>query len=675
MLRQYPSGPKFYFQPSCSKHLLRMHQMASTTLPTSHLRRTCSAMGPEQRALINQRLALMNREDLYVIVVVLVVSSTGRTCVLTYCYASDGMLKRNGEETCLQVAASHGKAKVTADMGAVDQLAAAGSIPKSKARHSKWPQHSPGPHRLVRGINQGGIADESAKTYTGSSWRSMLKRNPEETSQYSAASFGIAQVISVRESGGFSENPLSTNGCKIRDGLSLTVNIKDLLAARNGIRFHLGTQRASYGSLSDVSLVGTNDPFPAVARMEVSDTATDALTRQLQHLHAFCKCWRLLQGTHTRGRRPAEGFGQTAALLATCITGRTCVLTYCYASDGVLKRNGEETCLQIAASHCNAKVTADLGAVDQLAAAGSIPKGAARHSKWPQHPPGPHRLVRGVNQAVLLMNREDLYGILVAQVVSNTRCTTVLAYDFTDDCMLRRNPEVTSQYIAASFGVAQVVSVRESAGFSENPLSTNGCKIRDGLSLTVNIKDLLAARNGIRFHLGTQRASYGSLSDVSLVGTNDPFPAVARMEVSDTATDALTRQLQRLHAFCKCWRLLQGTHTRGRRPAEGFGQTAALLATWQRASVLINREGLYVIAAVLGVSTPGCACVLTYSFTKYSFTNYNELKRNAEEMRQYIPARSSVTPTCAPTRGTPVSPCRLLEIVVLKRPLAQSHRH
>ncbi|KAL1475872.1 hypothetical protein MTO96_019096 [Rhipicephalus appendiculatus] len=151
MLRQYPSGPKFYFQPSCSKHLCRM---ASTTLPTSPLRRTCSATDPELRALINQRLALMNREDLYVIVVALVVSSTGRTCVLTYCYASDGMLNRNGEETYVQIAASHGNAKVTVDLHAMDQLAAAGGIPKGDARHSKWPQHLPGPHRFVRGVNQ-----------------------------------------------------------------------------------------------------------------------------------------------------------------------------------------------------------------------------------------------------------------------------------------------------------------------------------------------------------------------------------------------------------------------------------------------------------------------------------------------------------------------------------------
>lgn len=53
--------------------------------------------------------------------------------------------------------------------------------------------------------------------------------------------------------------------------------------------------------------------------------------------------------------------------------------------------------------------------------------------------------------------------------------------------------------------------------------------------------------------------------------------------------------------------------------------------------VLINREGLYVIIAVLGVSILGCACVLTYSFT-----NYNKLKRNAEEVRSYIASRASI---------------------------------
>ncbi|KAL1436113.1 hypothetical protein MTO96_010858 [Rhipicephalus appendiculatus] len=162
-----------------------------------------------------------------------------------------------------------------------------------------------------------------------------------------------------------------------------------------------------------------------------------------------------------------------------------------------------------------------------------------------------------VNQPVLLMVREDLYAIVVALVVTNTCCTRVLTYYFVDDSMLKRNAEETRHYISESSGVAQVRPVWESDGFSEHPLATDGCRICDGLSVTVSIKDPLAARNEIRFHLGTQRASYGSISDVVLVGTNDPFPAVARKEVSDAATYAMTRQLQRLHAFCKCWRLLR----------------------------------------------------------------------------------------------------------------------
>ncbi|KAL1431937.1 hypothetical protein MTO96_013731 [Rhipicephalus appendiculatus] len=53
--------------------------------------------------------------------------------------------------------------------------------------------------------------------------------------------------------------------------------------------------------------------------------------------------------------------------------------------------------------------------------------------------------------------------------------------------------------------------------------------------------------------------------------------------------------------------------------------------------VLVNREGLYVIFAVLGVSILGCAGVLTYSFT-----NYAKLKRNVEEVRSYIASRAKV---------------------------------
>ncbi|KAH7942154.1 hypothetical protein HPB49_021253 [Dermacentor silvarum] len=50
--------------------------------------------------------------------------------------------------------------------------------------------------------------------------------------------------------------------------------------------------------------------------------------------------------------------------------------------------------------------------------------------------------------------------------------------------------------------------------------------------------------------------------------------------------------------------------------------------------VLVNREGLYVIIAVLGVSILGCACVLTYSPS-----HYGKLKKNAEEVRNYIAPR------------------------------------
>ncbi|KAL3252837.1 hypothetical protein MRX96_054748 [Rhipicephalus microplus] len=153
-------------------------------------------------------------------------------------------------------------------------------------------------------------------------------------------------------------------------------------------------------------------------------------------------------------------------------TGRTCVLTYCYHRDNMLERNGEETCLQIAASHGNAKVTIDLRAMDQRAAAGGITKADAPRSKWCQHHPVQHRCVRGVNQAVLLMKRENLYGIVLAQVVSNMKHTTAHTYHFADDSMLKQGPQDSHKYVAASSGIAQVVHVRESDGFSEDPLET-----------------------------------------------------------------------------------------------------------------------------------------------------------------------------------------------------------
>ncbi|KAK8775327.1 hypothetical protein V5799_031326 [Amblyomma americanum] len=47
--------------------------------------------------------------------------------------------------------------------------------------------------------------------------------------------------------------------------------------------------------------------------------------------------------------------------------------------------------------------------------------------------------------------------------------------------------------------------------------------------------------------------------------------------------------------------------------------------------VLISRDSLYVIVAVLSASVLGCVAVLAYSFT-----NYNNLRQNAEEVGNYI---------------------------------------
>ncbi|KAL3194316.1 hypothetical protein MRX96_016443 [Rhipicephalus microplus] len=74
VLRQSTGALMFDYQSSYSKHLRRMHQMASITIPALPLTNTCSSLDPEIWALMNQRLALMNRKDLYVIVVTLLYS-------------------------------------------------------------------------------------------------------------------------------------------------------------------------------------------------------------------------------------------------------------------------------------------------------------------------------------------------------------------------------------------------------------------------------------------------------------------------------------------------------------------------------------------------------------------------------------------------------------------------
>ncbi|KAL3194625.1 hypothetical protein MRX96_016086 [Rhipicephalus microplus] len=96
----------------------------------------------------------------------------------------------------------------------------------------------------------------------------------------------------------------------------------------------------------------------------------------------------------------------------------------------MLKRNGEKTWLRVAACHVNVKVTIDTCALHQPAAVGGITKVDARTLKMAPASSWPTSLCTRVKEAFLLMNHEDLYGIVVAQVVSITRCTTVSACDF-----------------------------------------------------------------------------------------------------------------------------------------------------------------------------------------------------------------------------------------------------
>ncbi|KAL1436114.1 hypothetical protein MTO96_010859 [Rhipicephalus appendiculatus] len=72
---------------------------------------TCNVQYPEVQAPVIKPVVLMNSEDVYVIVVALVVSTSGYICALTHYFADDSMLKRNDEETRQYTAAFHGNAK------------------------------------------------------------------------------------------------------------------------------------------------------------------------------------------------------------------------------------------------------------------------------------------------------------------------------------------------------------------------------------------------------------------------------------------------------------------------------------------------------------------------------------------------------------------------------------
>lgn len=114
---------------------------------------TCNVEYPELRPPVNGPVVLMNRDDLYVIVVALVVSDTECICVLTYHYTDGSVPNRNAEETRQCTAASYGDAMTANGLRGMEQpAAAAGGITKGDARHSERHLQLPGPCRRVRGV-------------------------------------------------------------------------------------------------------------------------------------------------------------------------------------------------------------------------------------------------------------------------------------------------------------------------------------------------------------------------------------------------------------------------------------------------------------------------------------------------------------------------------------------
>ncbi|KAL1436112.1 hypothetical protein MTO96_010857 [Rhipicephalus appendiculatus] len=105
----------------------------------------------------------------------------------------------------------------------------------------------------------------------------MPERKADETRQYISASFGVARVVSVRKSDGFSEHSLATDGSSTGDSLSLTVSIQDLLAAGNEIRLDLGNAARSLRK-QQPRVLGwlKRRVHPVAVRTNASDSATDA---------------------------------------------------------------------------------------------------------------------------------------------------------------------------------------------------------------------------------------------------------------------------------------------------------------------------------------------------------------------------------------------------------------
>ncbi|KAH8022545.1 hypothetical protein HPB51_025108 [Rhipicephalus microplus] len=456
-----------------------MHQMASITIPALPLTNTCSSLDPGIWALMNQRLALMNRKDLYVIVVTLLYSQPSCSKHLRRMYQTLHICDDLSLEASIKDPLD-ARSEVWLDLGTL--WVAYGSFGDVSSLRTN------GTFPVVTWVEPSDVATDAVLEYYASN---------AITACILLVLTGAGTCIGVA---GSTTCTRTTERSRIAQG-----------------QCHSGTLHLCALAVPErvevILLLVLFEAFPRIH--QVASTTFPAQPFRRTCSAADLELWVLINQWLELMNR--EDFHAIRVALFVSSTCRNCVFICFHTNVSTLKWNGEETCVQLAAYHNKAKAAMDLLTINKIAAADGITDGYAQPSKGPQCLPCPRRCGQGIDQALLFTKRENLYKHVGVQVVPNTRCPTVLTYHFIGESMLRRNPEQTHHYTAAYFGVTQGDSVQDSDGFSVNPSLADGCRICDRQSLTVCTRDPLAARSEVRLYQGTPGAVCGSLRDVASV--------------------------------------------------------------------------------------------------------------------------------------------------------------
>ncbi|KAL1436122.1 hypothetical protein MTO96_010867 [Rhipicephalus appendiculatus] len=218
-----------------------------------------------------------------------------------------------------------------------------------------------------------------------------------------------------------------------------------------------------------------------------------------------------------------------------------------------------------------------------------------------------------VNAMVAIISRMVLFGIIVV------RCITVSGA-FTDYTHMKIDAERRREHIAASSDVAKAAVDRKTGDGGQPAVAAGGNTTGDALSSTIVTPTTAGPVKGSSRGLSAQRGRAGNRIDRR--GGEEVWSVLEAAELTVPACSCSSRLHRVRTASFYSPLFLNGTRN---------VVSPELRSRTIEPTVLMNREGLYVIIVVLGVSILGYACVLTYC----SLTAPGP-KRNAEDMPAWL---------------------------------------